>query len=164
MPHEFIGHVNLHWQPAAWWAGPPLRTYESLAKEVMDKLGVDDGVVVQEYGTRDGHVHFHYWLKTAKSKPTVIAAIKSVFSTGAGAPPAQFFSCKVANQQKLADYFKYLAKGPYSEVEDQPLVLYDKSGSRMVSNVIFPSPSPYVSVSSVGGAPRRLPQEGGGDR
>lgn len=123
---EFIGHVNLHWQGAGWLVFP--RSYESLAKDFAEKVAASDAVVVLEYGTDEGHPHFHYWVKTGRSKNTFLTGLKSVFASdlpAAVSPPAQWFSCKVANQAKLATYFQYLAKGPHSEHGVPPQVRCD---------------------------------------
>lgn len=50
-------------------------------------------------------------------------------------PPAQWYSCKVANQAKLPSYFQYLAKGPHAEHHSGPQVMVDLSKSRMWSEL-----------------------------
>lgn len=129
MPHQFIGHINLHWLSPAWAPAPG--GYEAKAKEFVESVGCSDAVVVLEYGSVEGHPHFHYWLETAKAKNTVIAKVKSVFSEVGRVPPAQWFSCKVANPAKLPEYFQYLAKGPHSVEDEAPCVMVDLSCSRM---------------------------------
>lgn len=70
MPHQYIGHVNFHWMGVV--------DFSEIAGALVEKVGCSDAVVVLEYGSQEGHPHFHYWFETTKSKPTVITAIKSV--------------------------------------------------------------------------------------
>lgn len=128
MAHEFVGHINVHWLPAGFGGV----SYGDAIDEVFKKrLACQDAFVVMEYGTENGHCHFHYWAKTSKAKGTVINAIKAVFQSPGVDPPAQWFSCKVANAQKMSAYLRYCAKGPHAEHGVDPCVLLDLSGSRM---------------------------------
>lgn len=129
MPHQFIGHINLHWLSPAWAPAPG--GFEAKAKEFVEAVVCSDAVVVLEYGSAEGHPHFHYWVETSKAKNTVIAKLKGVFSEAGRVPPGQWFSCKVANSVKLPEYFKYLSKGPHAVEDEEACVLVDLSGSRL---------------------------------
>lgn len=128
---EFVGHIALHWQGEEWSLNLENSHDKLVSRCFLEKCTAQDAVVVLEYGTENGHAHFHYWLRTAKAKGTVIAAIKAVFVPPGKAAPAQYFSCKVAKQEKMSEYFRYLAKGPHAEKGVQPLVVLDVSGCRM---------------------------------
>lgn len=151
MPHEFIGHVNLHWLSPAWAPAPG--GWEAKAKEFVASVGCEDAVVVLEYGTANGHVHWHYWLKTTKSKVTVISRLKAFVKEDGKVPPSQWFSCKVANQEKLPKYFQYLAKGPHAEEGTEAVVLEDMSGSRLwrEMHVVFHKEAKEIAARRVGG-------------
>lgn len=130
MPHQFIGHVTVHHLVG----DAPLLTGVDLDAKVLAvvaELNCADAVFVKEFGTVNGHMHYHYWVDTPKSKATVARYLAKTFSLTGVANPGQHVSCKPADSAKLSSYFTYLAKGPHSEHGVQPHVVLDMSKSRM---------------------------------
>lgn len=85
--------------------------------------GFQDVCFVFEMGTERGEPHLHYFIKTAKSRNTVVNVFKRVFHLPSDR--GQRYSMKVADQAKLPSYFVYLAKGMHGKRGDPVVVAYE---------------------------------------
>lgn len=70
---------------------------------------LSDYVFVFELGTEVGAPHLHYWLKSAKSKATLVRLVKAAFKLPEDR--GQRYSMKATDLSKVERYFVYLAKG-----------------------------------------------------
>lgn len=120
---QFIGHVSIH------HLVPPHAPPEAY-------VGVDDGwsvfsehcsprslFVVREFGTEEGHPHYHFFFETEKSSSTCRRHLISAFSRPGVPNPGQHVSIKSADPAKLPSYFVYLCKGPHGVLLPPPRTL-----------------------------------------
>lgn len=134
---SFVGHVAIE---HLLDGGMSPEEVNHLWTELAAELSLKDLFVVKEYGTENGHAHFHYYLETPKSKSTVHSKLKAKFTKAGVQNPGQHVSCKPASEEKLPDYFKYLCKGPHGKPMSKPLllldwVIFDMTKSRMVAEL-----------------------------
>jgi len=118
---------------------PPV-LYDLLWDGLISSLGCRDAFVVREFGSENGHAHYHFYLECSKGKSCVYAKLRLVFSRAGCPSPGQQVSCKAADPVKLPEYFVYLCKGPQGKPMELPFlrldlaawIIVDKTKSRMV--------------------------------
>lgn len=137
---KYIGHVAAHHLESV---DHPLQEVDAIWDSLLPSLGAHDAFVVREFGSKNGHAHYHYYIVCGKSKTTVFNKLQSAFSRAGCLKPGQHVSCKLADESKLAEYFRYLCKGPHGEKMEFPLaplaemawIIVDLTRSRMVESL-----------------------------
>lgn len=73
MPHRYIGHVALEHLLS------PLTPESHFApkwREFAERVGATDCFAVREYGTAEGHAHYHFFVETQLSRSTVYGRLR----------------------------------------------------------------------------------------
>lgn len=156
MSKAFIGHVGIAHLVCE---ERPLIFWDLLWDTVTTSLGCPDAFVVREFGTENGHAHYHFWLQTGKSKTTVFNKLKQLFSFPGVVTPGQQVSCKEPDEAKLPSYFVYLCKGPQGKKLDFPLpwvyetqwIILDMSKSRLIEQLHLAFHEKAESIRAVKG-------------
>lgn len=123
--NKFIGHVSIHHLVPSNAPAASFAEWDHAWVTVCADLGASNAFVVREFGTEEGHAHYHYYLEVSKSKATVHRKLQGAFSRAGTPNPGQHVSCKPANESKLTDYFLYCCKGPHAKPIPAPR---EKSG------------------------------------
>lgn len=74
---------------------------------------------VFEMGTEKGEPHLHYWVKSGKSRNTIVTSMRKHFKLPTDR--ANRYSMKACVESKKTQYFLYLAKGVFGKKEDEVL-------------------------------------------
>lgn len=109
-----------------------LKKYEGTEEEVILQAKADwiqfaampgmfETFGVFEVGAADGR-HAHGYVKTVKTRNTVVSAIKKCFTVADG---NEGYSLKVANSSKMPEYLVYCAKGVHGARGSPVVVLYE---------------------------------------
>lgn len=111
---QYIGHVACHHLVPALSSAEDFAVCDDRWGRVKESLSPSSLFVVREFGTQEGHPHYHFYFECAKSISTVRRQLQLAFSESGVPNPGQLVSVKVADPVKLPEYFKYCCKGPHS--------------------------------------------------
>lgn len=123
---KFVGHVSLKsFVDGEFARQSVVDAAKPAVLAFVAEGGFTEFCAVYEEGTENGGPHFHFYLESAKSQPTLRRLFEKHFRKGT---EGQWLSLKVAKEEKLPKYFLYLAKGVSGKDDDEVIVLYDSTG------------------------------------